>query len=654
MILKNVEQLHEEGQKSPSSVSGKLYTFMNMITSFTVVGWVVIIGGFLLWGIYTEKKQMQSLVMNTARANFDKDQAFRIWGASHGGVYVPSTLKTPPNPYLSHIPERDIVTPSGKNLTLMNPAYMLRQMMERYGELYGIKGRITSLTPLNPENGPDQWERMALKKFEGGLEEFFEFTEIEGKPFLRLMRPMVTMENCLKCHAHQGYKVGDIRGGVGVSVPVTPYMELGRNLRREMIVSYSLIGLFGLFCIGIIAGVIKKRIKEQLAAEELLGESEIKFRTIADFTYDWEYWLSPDGTIRYMSPSCKRITGYQVEEFLQDSTLLQKIILPSDLHKWKAHESAIQSNMDHSAVQFRIKQRDGAIIWMEHVCCTVEDEYGNFLGFRASNRDITDRKIAEKKLQLAYDELEIKVAERTRELQKANSKLTELDHMKSLFIASMSHELRTPLNSIMGFTGVILNGMSGTINARQEDQLKRVYRSSKHLLSMINDIIDISKIESGNTNVIVHDFYLHTLIADAIADVQEGLKKKGLLLEVDVPENLQMHTDDKRLFQCILNLLSNGIKFTERGTVIIKAEIKNSKVIISVSDTGIGIASEDIARLFHPFERIQSKLSVKAGGTGLGLYLTRKLVKEVLHGEIEVKSEKDKGSVFTLSIPNSL
>jgi PAS domain S-box-containing protein len=296
--------------------------------------------------------------------------------------------------------------------------------------------------------------------------------------------------------------------------------------------------------------------------------------------------------------------------------------------------------------------------------------------------EFADRRLVEIEMRRLNESLERRVAERTAqqekvsqqlldsrqalmnlvedlndkslELEAANSKLRELDRLKSLFIASMSHELRTPLNSIMGFTGVILNGMSGTINARQEDQLKRVYRSSKHLLSMINDIIDISKIESGNTNVVVHDFYLHTLIADAIADVQEELKKKGLLLEVDVPENLQMHTDDKRLFQCILNLLSNGIKFTERGTVIIKAEIKNSKVIISVSDTGIGIASEDIARLFHPFERIQSKLSVKAGGTGLGLYLTRKLVKEVLHGEIEVKSEKDKGSVFTLSIPNSL
>ena len=191
-----------------------LAQFYRMVTLLVLI-WTVAVIASLTWTIYREKEQTLALAKNEAIANFNKDQAFRLWGTKHGGVYVPATAETPPNPYLSHIPDRDITLPSGKQFTLMNPAYIVRQMMDDFNALYGVKGHITSLNPLNPGNAPDPWERKALAAFEKSEEEAFAVTEQDGERYLRLMRPMVTKAGCLKCHGHQGYKEGDIRGGRG-------------------------------------------------------------------------------------------------------------------------------------------------------------------------------------------------------------------------------------------------------------------------------------------------------------------------------------------------------------------------------------------------------------------------------------------------------
>lgn len=173
-----------------------------------VAAWTIVVALLMVWNAHEVRQVAQELAINEGRAHFEQDQAFRLWSTSHGGCYVPTDDRTPPNPYLAHISERDIETPSGKQLTLMNPAYALRQMNEDFEELFGVAGHITSLNPLRPENVADDWERAALEAFEEGETEVREFTEVGGEPQLRLMRPMLTIEGCLKCHAHQGYQVG--------------------------------------------------------------------------------------------------------------------------------------------------------------------------------------------------------------------------------------------------------------------------------------------------------------------------------------------------------------------------------------------------------------------------------------------------------------
>ena len=236
-------------------------------------------------------------------------------------------------------------------------------------------------------------------------------------------------------------------------------------------------------------------------------------------------------------------------------------------------------------------------------------------------------------------------------LFEANENLRTLDRLKSMFIASMSHELRTPLNSIIGFTGVILQGMTGPLSDKQHDHLSRVYNSAKHLLSLITDVIDISKIEAGRLEFFPGEVILADLIDEAVMSIQPQLKDKGLALETSVPGDLVMQTDRKRLLQCIINYLGNAVKYTESGTISITARQIDDKVKILVSDTGIGISKEDQSKLFDAFERLDSHLRVKVGGTGLGLYLTRKLASEILGGEVLVESREGKGSTFGLLIP---
>ena len=262
------------------------------------------------------------------------------------------------------------------------------------------------------------------------------------------------------------------------------------------------------------------------------------------------------------------------------------------------------------------------------------------------------------------------------DLEKANEKLKELDRLKSMFIASMSHELRTPLNSIIGFTGLVLQGMAGEINEEQRDQLQRVYASAKHLLLLITDVIDISKIEVGEIEVFVEEFSLRDVLKEAVSSLRTQIDEKGLEVEVDVSPEIRLRTDSRRLLQCILNYLSNAVKFTERGSVRIRARrvqgsgvgVQGSEkpaegrpraatedfVEISVTDTGIGIKEEELPKLFNSFVRLDSHLKIITPGTGLGLYLTKKLATEVLGGYVYAESRYGEGSTFVLRIPEEL
>ncbi|WP_052507472.1 ATP-binding protein [Desulfonatronovibrio magnus] len=218
----------------------------NRLILAAAVIWVVVLAASLAWNWNQVNNITMSLAENEARAYFEKDVVYRHWAAMQGGVYVQPTETTPANPYLAYIPGRDVITTTGMELTLVNPAYMTRQVHELGLEQYNMLGNITSLNPLRPENAPDQWESQALLSFEQGADRTSSVETMDGRQYLRFMKPLMTHENCLGCHGHQGYAVGDIYGGISVSVPWEPYLAQSGEQKAGLVAAHALIGVLGL------------------------------------------------------------------------------------------------------------------------------------------------------------------------------------------------------------------------------------------------------------------------------------------------------------------------------------------------------------------------------------------------------------------------
>jgi PAS domain S-box-containing protein len=242
--------------------------------------WTLVAAASLGWNLLQDRSEDLKLARQIALTNYERDVLYRRWAAAHGGVYVPVTPDTPPTPYLERLPERDILTASGRRLTLLNPAYMTRQIYELAQESGLPRGHLTSLKPLRPQNAPDPWEKKALEAFEHGKAEVSEVVSVNDQPSMRLMRPFRIDPSCLSCHEEQGYKVGDIRGGISVSVPMRPNMTTASH-------TWSLIlGHVVLWMLGVVGIVLAGRRISASAAEAMQAQEAAAAATMAVQTVD--------------------------------------------------------------------------------------------------------------------------------------------------------------------------------------------------------------------------------------------------------------------------------------------------------------------------------------------------------------------------------
>jgi len=405
--------------------------------------------------------------------------------------------------------------------------------------------------------------------------------------------------------------------------------------------------------LGLLASSFNTLLEEVQRREQDLLVNEIKFRTVADNTYDWEYWRGTDGSLIYISPSCERITGYSAEEFMQDSGLMTRIVHPDDRYMFIQHAEEIDAIGETKHLcnlpVFRIIARSGEEYWIAHICQEVFDMEGESIGRRACNRDITKSKQAEDKL-LAFSAL---MEQKNAELGGALLAAEEATQAKSTFLATMSHEIRTPMNGVIGMTGLLLDT---DLNEEQRQYAEIVRKSGENLLGVINDILDFSKIEAGKLEMEILDFNLRTTLEDtaellAVRASDTGLE---LICRIDPDVPVYLKGDPGRIRQIITNLAGNAIKFTHEGEVVISASCESEqdnlvKIRFEVRDTGIGIPEERLAAIFNPFTQADGSTTRKYGGTGLGLAICKQLV-EIMGGEIGVESEDKQGSTFWFTV----
>ena len=371
-------------------------TFRRLMLAGAVL-WTALVGVSLAVNLGTVRQQAVDLAVNEARGSFEKDLSFRLWATSHGGVYVVPDDHTPPNPWLAHIPDRDVITTSGKRLTLMNPAYMLRQMMEDFAPLYGAHSHITSLKPRNPANAADEWEASALRRFDVGEREVYEIVGPDGAQSLRLMRPMMTEAGCLKCHADQGYRVGDVRGGVSVTVPLASYFAVVATQSRTLLWGHGGLWLLGLLGIGFGGRDGGRRIRRHLEAVSQLAESERHFRATIDLAGIGISSLGLDGTWLTVNKRLCEITGYEADELI--GRRFVDLTHPDDRPASLDFVERLLAGTPARAVEKRYIRKDGQVVWVSvtSTVAMVGDAVSHII---SATEDITARKESERELRL--------------------------------------------------------------------------------------------------------------------------------------------------------------------------------------------------------------------------------------------------------------
>jgi PAS domain S-box-containing protein len=378
-----------------------------------------------------------------------------------------------------------------------------------------------------------------------------------------------------------------------------------------------------------------EEIERRKGVERTLHESREKYRELVENANSIILRMDPAGRITYFNEFAQRFFGYDEREVMGREvvgTIVPQVEgsgrdLAGVIREMLAMPERFASQENENI------RRNGERVWIAWTNKPILDGAGHLVEILCIGNDITELKKTEE------------------ELRRAKEAAEAADRMKSAFLATMSHELRTPLNSIIGFTGILLGGLAGPLSEEQRKQLGMVQHSGRHLLALISDVLDLSKIEAGQLEIASRPFDLRRSIERTVGAVTPQAEKKGLSIRTDIDPLIgELQGDQRRTEQVLMNLLSNAIKFTERGQVEVRCAHATTHVTVSVRDSGIGISPEGCAELFRPFHQLDSGIARKHEGTGLGLSISKRLL-GLMGGSITLESEVGVGSTFTFTLP---
>ena len=615
------------------------YSLLNLISISIVVIWVSTILGSLFWNLHLDQHQTKAVATHVAKAYFDKDLAFRLWGAKHGGVYAPVSKTSPPNPYLSHVTERDLKTPSGKQLTLINPAYMLRQMMQEFSKLTGVGGHLTSLKLLNPINKPDAWEEKNLRAFADGAEEVTSFMEMDGKLTLRMMRPFITQKNCLKCHAHQGYKVGDVRGATTISIPMEPYLAIENELRKRMVFTHLFMLMLGLLGVGLGDWRIRKNINQHITLkEELKGQNEFTYNIIESLSHPFIVFdvnshviemanSAALGDATLVGQTCYSLSHNRKEPCGGDKH-------PCPITVLKATKKTV--TVEHVHYDAKGKERN-----VEIHCYPLFDENGEVSKIVEYAIDITDRRTAEV------------------EKQNLQNQLLQAQKMEAIgtLAGGIAHDFNNILNAIIGYSDLVL--LETPQKSKQFRQIMQIRNAGDRATELVQQILAFGRRSAQERQPLQLQF-----VTKEVLKLLRSTLPSTIEMRQDINTNCSsVLADNTQIHQVIMNLCTNAFHAMQdqKGTLEVRLEevqvdqklssevdglLIGKHIQLTVMDTGKGMDRNTLEHIFEPYFTTKQK----GEGTGLGLATVHGIVKS--HGGvISVTSGVGKGTTFTLLFP---
>lgn len=391
------------------------------------------------------------------------------------------------------------------------------------------------------------------------------------------------------------------------------------------------------------AGTVRD-VTDRTRAVAALRESESKYRLIADNTSDWIYWVAPDGSMRYTSPSCERITGWQPEDFENNRGLILTLVLEEDRPMVERHAREMHGSGASEMIEFRIRTREGETRWIEHACSAIRDGNGNYEGQRATNRDITDRKLAQEALlhetRRYAEELERRVAERTRQLEAANRELESFSY-------SVSHDLRAPLRAVDGYTRILLEDYGAQLDAEGQRICSVISDSAARLGMLIDDLLAFSRLGRVPMQSVLID--MEACARSVFMEVTSEDERPRIEFRLDP---LPRACGDRAMLQQVwVNLLSNAVKFSsksERPEIVVSASRSDGEMEYCVRDNGAGFDMQYADKLFGVFQRLHSVKEFP--GTGVGLAIVQRIIAR--HGgRVRGVGQPGKGAEFFFTLP---
>lgn len=605
-------------QRTPSS-SVKIKPYALILALI----WTAVAAASLTRDVYQIGQGSLEIARMQARASFMKDVIYRRWNADHGGVYVPVTAKTRPNPYLE-VPERDVATHSGVVLTLMNPAYMTRQVHELAEEEFGIQGHITSLNPIRPANAPDPWEFQALKTIQRGAKEVTSIEKIQGGNYMRLIRPLITEEGCLKCHAAQGYRIGDVRGGISVSVPMSPLMAIEQSQILTLSLGKGLLYLLGLAGLGLGTSRLSKQVAQCKIAEETLQKHSHDLEERVK-ELDCMYGISnlietPNITLEEIIQGITELIpiSWQYPEITQAKiTFGEKEFQTAKFKKTRWNQKSTihvygepEGSVEVCYLEERPESDEGPFLKEErNLVNAIAQRLGQYLEHQRAEKAIRDSE--EKLRNLSSHLMTVQEQERKRIAMDLHDDFGQALVVLKLQLRSIQSKLHRGQEEVVG------DCVSATENL---DQLIEKIRKLSHGLIPIH-MKDLGL--TGSLKFLAEDFAQHSHLKMSF-DMANIDKLFSPLAEIAI----------YRIFQ---EIFANIGKYAQAAHLIIEARKRPDDVYFNIEDDGRGFDIKMI-ELKRPKDM------------GLGLAFMDERVR-MLSGQFSIQSQVNEGTKINFTIP---